>query len=74
VTWQAELDEKKFPLALNEDAMATEKTAKCIRPVQRRGLKLERFIASGFVSWFGQCKLAKQLCLPRFERLGLLAL
>ncbi len=40
-----ELDEKKFRWLLNEDAMATEKTAEGIRLFNADAVKLERFIA-----------------------------
>src|ERR1700730_11376717 len=41
-----ELDEKKFRYLLNEDAMATEKTAEGIRKFAADTAKLEKFIAS----------------------------
>ena len=41
-----ELDEKKFRYLLNEDAMATEKTADGIRKFAADIAKLERFIAT----------------------------
>ena len=41
-----ELDEKKFRYLLNEDAMATEKTAEGIRKFTADIAKLEKFIAS----------------------------
>ncbi len=40
------LDEKKFRFLLNEDAMATEKTAEGIRKFAADIVKLEHFIAS----------------------------
>jgi transaldolase len=40
-----ELDEKKFRYLLNEDAMATEKTAEGIRKFAADIAKLEKFIA-----------------------------
>ena len=39
-------DEKSFRLALNEDAMATEKTAEGIRQFAADIVKLEKLIAS----------------------------
>jgi transaldolase len=41
-----ELDEKKFRYLLNEDAMATEKTAEGIRKFAADIAKLEKFIAA----------------------------
>ena len=41
-----ELDEQKFRYLLNEDAMATEKTAEGIRKFATDIAKLEKFIAS----------------------------
>ncbi len=41
-----ELDEKKFRYLLNEDAMATEKTAEGIRKFAADIVKLEKFVAS----------------------------
>src|ERR1700726_754315 len=41
-----ELDEKKFRYLLNEDAMATEKTAEGIRKFAADVVKLEKFVAS----------------------------
>lgn len=41
-----ELDEKKFRLLLNEEAMATEKTAEGIRKFATDIAKLEKFIAA----------------------------
>jgi transaldolase len=41
-----DLDEKKFRFLLNEDAMATEKTAEGIRKFAADIVKLEHFIAS----------------------------
>ncbi len=41
-----ELDEKKFRWLLNEDAMATEKTAEGIRKFAADVVKLEKFVAS----------------------------
>ena len=41
-----ELDEKKFRYLLNEDAMATEKTAEGIRKFAADIAKLEKFVAS----------------------------
>ena len=41
-----ELDEKKFRYLLNEDAMATEKTAEGIRKFVADMAKLEKFVAS----------------------------
>jgi transaldolase len=41
-----ELDEKKFRFLLNEDAMATEKTAEGIRKFSADIVKLEKFIAA----------------------------
>jgi transaldolase len=43
---RVELDEKKFRFQLNEDAMATEKTAEGIRKFAADIVKLEHFIAS----------------------------
>ena len=40
-----ELDEKKFRWLLNEDAMATEKTAEGIRLFAADTIKLEKYIA-----------------------------
>ena len=40
-----ELDEKKFRWLLNEDAMATEKTAEGIRLFNADAVKLESYIA-----------------------------
>jgi transaldolase len=39
------LDEKKFRLMLNEDAMATEKTSEGIRVFAADTVKLEKFIS-----------------------------
>jgi transaldolase len=44
-TAELKLDEKKFRWLLNEDAMATEKTAEGIRMFAADALKLEKFIA-----------------------------
>jgi len=41
-----ELDEKKFRWLLNENAMATEKTAEGIRKFAADVVKLEKFVAS----------------------------
>ena len=41
-----ELDEKKFRYLVNEDAMATEKTAEGIRKFAADVVKLEKFVAS----------------------------
>ena len=41
-----ELDEKKFRWLLNENAMATEKTAEGIRKFAVDVVKLEKFVAS----------------------------
>jgi transaldolase len=41
-----ELDEKKFRYLVNEDAMATEKTAEGIRKFAADIAKLEKFVAS----------------------------
>jgi transaldolase len=41
-----ELDEKKFRYLLNEDAMATEKTAEGIRKFAADIVRLEKLIAS----------------------------
>ena len=41
-----ELDEKKFRWLLNDDAMATEKTAEGIRKFAADVVKLEKFVAS----------------------------
>jgi transaldolase len=41
-----ELDEKKFRYLLNEDAMATEKTAEGIRKFAADIMKLEKLVAS----------------------------
>jgi transaldolase len=41
-----DLDEKKFRYLLNEDAMATEKTAEGIRKFAADIVKLEKFVAS----------------------------
>jgi transaldolase len=41
-----ELDEKKFRWLLNEDAMATEKTAEGIRLFNADAVKLEKYIAA----------------------------
>ena len=41
-----DLDEKKFRWLLNENAMATEKTAEGIRLFNADALKLEQFIAA----------------------------
>ena len=41
-----DLDEKKFRWQLNEDAMATEKTAEGIRLFNADAMKLERYIAA----------------------------
>ncbi len=41
-----ELDEKKFRYLVNDDAMATEKTAEGIRKFAADIVKLEKFIAS----------------------------
>jgi transaldolase len=41
-----ELDEKKFRYLLNEDAMATEKTAEGIRKFAADIVKLEKLVAS----------------------------
>ena len=41
-----ELDEKKFRYLVNEDAMATEKTAEGIRKFAADIVKLEKFVAS----------------------------
>ena len=41
-----ELDEKKFRWLLNENAMATEKTAEGIRKFAADIVKLEKFVAS----------------------------
>ena len=40
-----ELDEKKFRYLLNDDAMATEKTAEAIRKLATDIAKLEKFVA-----------------------------
>jgi transaldolase len=40
------LDEKKFRWLLNENAMATEKTAEGIRKFAADVVKLEKFVAS----------------------------
>ena len=40
-----ELDEKKFRYLLNDDAMATEKTAEGIRKFAADIVKLEKFVA-----------------------------
>lgn len=40
-----DLDEKKFRFLLNEDAMATEKTAEGIRSFVADTIKLQKFIA-----------------------------
>jgi transaldolase len=41
-----ELDEKRFRWSLNENAMATEKTAEGIRKFAIDVVKLEKFVAS----------------------------
>jgi transaldolase len=41
-----ELDEKRFRWLLNENAMATEKTAEGIRKFAADVLKLEKFVAT----------------------------
>jgi len=41
-----ELDEKKFRYLLNDNAMATEKTAEGIRKFAADIVKLEKFVAS----------------------------
>ena len=41
-----ELDEKTFRYLLNDDAMATEKTAEGIRKFAADIVKLEKFVAS----------------------------
>jgi len=41
-----ELDEKKFRYVLNQNAMATEKTAEGIRKFASDVLKLEKFVAN----------------------------
>ena len=47
-----ELDEKKFRWLLNENAMATEKTAEGIRKFAVDVVKLEKFVASQIVNLF----------------------
>jgi transaldolase len=42
---KVELDEKKFRWLLNEDAMATEKTAEGIRNFAADTIKLEKYLA-----------------------------